>query len=67
MACIDMTSKRRFSPLSWSVLDLFSGASALGVGLAYLGEQMFVIVWLGSEQEVHLKALQLADVRSVAR
>ena len=41
------------------------GDSALGLGLAHLIEEMFVIVWLGSQDEVHLEALQLADVRSV--
>ena len=39
--------------------------STCGFGLAHLIEEMFVIVWLGSQDEVHIEALQMADVRSV--
>ena len=39
--------------------------STSGLGLAHFIEKMFVNVWFGSQQETHIKALQLADVRSV--
>ena len=35
------------------------------IGLAQLVEEMFVIVWFGSQDEVHVEALQLEDVRRV--
>ena len=35
------------------------GDSACGLGLAQLVEEMFVIVWFGSQDEVHVEALQL--------
>ncbi|MEO8494765.1 MAG: hypothetical protein ABI614_06825 [Planctomycetota bacterium] len=36
--------------------------STLGRGLAHCLEEMFVIVWFGSQDEVHLEALQQSDV-----
>ena len=39
--------------------------STFSLGLTHFIEEMFVIVWFGSQDEVHIEALQLADVRSV--
>ena len=43
------------------------GGSTLSVGPVHLVEQMFVIVRLGSQQEVHMQFLQQTNVRSITR